>query len=385
MRVGLNALHLVPRETGGSEVYARQLLPALIAEQPELRLTVFASREGAPSLRAERWADAAEIVELPVRARSRPRRVLAEQSLLPVAVRRARVDLLHNLFTTAPVLPGVPQVTTIHDVIYKHHPEAHQGVMARGMAALVPLAARRSGRVITVSRSAKEDIVRFLGVTPDRVDVTYLGPGVAAEGEVTASAIRERFDTGNGALVLTVTPMRAHKNLERLLAAFAGIDSSRPPVLVVPGYSTPYGRRLRELAARSPAADRIRFVGWVDNATLDGLYRAADCFVFPSLAEGFGLPVLEAMIRGTPVACSNATSLPEVAGEAALYFDPNDAAAITASLTRLLEDAELRRRLSEAGRERARRFSWDATARATLESYARLVSRDGSARRRAGG
>src|SRR5438067_7552125 len=119
MRVGVNALHLVPAETGGSELYVRRLLPALLEARPALELVVFASHEGAPALAAEDWASRAEIVELPVNARSRTRRVLAEQALLPFGARRAGIDLLHNLFTTAPAAAGVPQVTTILDVIYK--------------------------------------------------------------------------------------------------------------------------------------------------------------------------------------------------------------------------------------------------------------------------
>jgi alpha-1,3-rhamnosyl/mannosyltransferase len=115
----------------------------------------------------------------------------------------------------------------------------------------------------------------------------------------------------------------------------------------------------------------VRFLGWVDDRTLDGLYRAARCLVFPSLAEGFGLPVLEAMARGTPVACSRTSSLPEIAGEAALYFDPLETAEIAVAIEQLLDDAQLRHRLRDAGLERARSFTWEATAAATVAAYER--------------
>jgi glycosyltransferase involved in cell wall biosynthesis len=369
MRVGLNALHLVPGETGGSEIYARRLVPALLEADPGFQLTLFVGREAA----RDSWPDAVEVVTLPVHARSRPRRVLAEQTVLPLAVARAKVDLLHNLFTTAPALPTVPQVTTILDVIYKRFPETHAGALSYGMRVLVPLAARRSRRVITLSEAAKQDIVRFLAVSPDRVDVAYLGPGLRQHVEpVPEAELRRRLDLGDAPLVLTVSAKRPHKNLGRLIEAVARVDAPSP-VLVIPGYPTPFERDL-ELRADATAPRRVRFTGWVDDATLAGLYRAAAGFVFPSLAEGFGLPVLDALARGVPVACSNTTSLPEVAGDAALYFDPLDVAQIADAVKRILRDEPLRERLWQAGPKQAARFSWEATATATLASYRRALA-----------
>jgi len=378
LRVGFNALHLVPGETGGSEIYARRLLPTLLEANPELEPVLFVGREGASAFREEAWTGQVEIVHLPVDSRSRIRRVAAEQTLLPVAVRRARVELLHNLFTTAPALPGVAQVTTIYDVIYKRFPDTHAGLLVRGMEVLVPLAAKRSRRLLTLSEAAKGDIVRFLGVPADRVDVTYLGPGLREDiPPLPERELRERLGLGNSPIVLTVSAKRPHKNLERLFEAFARLEATEPPVLVVPGYETPFTAELRRYAA-SLDPDRIRFTGWVDDATLEGLYRVAVCLVFPSLAEGFGLPVLEAMRRGVPVTCSNTTSLPEVAGDAALYFEPSNIASIAAAIAKLLEDGQLRERLSAAGVQQARKFSWESTAEATRQTYARALRRRGA-------
>ena len=375
MRVALNLLHLVPGETGGSELYARGLVPALLAARPGLELIVFAAREGAPSLASEPWAARAKIETVPVNARSRARRVAAEQTLLAACVRRARCDLLHNLFSTAPAFPGVPQVTTIHDVIYKRFPETHAGLLARGIATLVPLAARRSRRVIAVSGAARDDIVRFLGVPTERVDVTHQGPGMpSGVAPLAELELRERLGIEAGApIVLSVSAKRPHKNLERLIDAIARVEASPAPVLVVPGYATAFEVELERHADRARARERVRFAGWVDDATLEGLYAAATCFAFPSLAEGFGLPALEAMLRGTPLACSDASSLPEVAGEAARYFDPTDVDAIAAAIGELLSDTALRSRLAEAGRAQARKFTWEATAAATLASYDRAL------------
>ena len=370
--VALNLLPLVPEETGGSEVYVRRLVPALLDARPDLRLVLIATPIAVPSLREEPWGMDVEIAEVGVEPRSRVKRVLAEQTLLPRVVRKVGVGLLHNVFTTAPAVPGVPQVTTILDVIYKRFPETHAGLLRYGMALLVPLAARRSRRVVTISEAAKADIVRFLGVPEGRIDVTPLGPALATDvAPVPADEIRRRFDLGDSLLVLTVSAKRPHKNLKRLIEGVASLPNA---VLVVPGYATPFEEELRARAAALPGGDRIRFTGWVDDATLEGLYRAATCFVFPSLAEGFGLPVLDALVRGVPVACSNTSSMPEVAGEAAVYFDPEDTEQITAAIRQLLEDPELRTRLAKAGAARAALFSWKRTAEATLASYERALA-----------
>jgi glycosyltransferase involved in cell wall biosynthesis len=320
------------------------------------------------SLKAEPWGGDVELVGIPVDARSRLRRVLAEQTRL----RRRRLDLLHNLFTTAPAFPGIPQVTTILDLIYKRFPQTHSGMRARGLAALVWLAARRSARIITISEAAKSDVVRFLAVAPEEVDVTYLGPALPI-GELDEGNVRSTLGLGEAPVVLTVSAKLPHKNLERLFDAFTGLRAEPAPVLVVPGYETFHEGALRERAS-ALASGRIIFTGWLDDAVLDGLFRAATCFVFPSLAEGFGLPVLDALVRGVPVATSNCSSLPEVGGDAVLYFDPTDTEAIRTAVSRLLGDADLRERLGAAGPRQAKKFSWAATAEGTLSSYERALA-----------
>jgi glycosyltransferase involved in cell wall biosynthesis len=369
LKIALNMLHLVPGETGGSELYARRLVPALLEARKGLDLRVLAADNALPSLRDEDWAGDVDLVGLAFDPRSRARRVLAEQTLLPRKV--GDVDLLHNLFTTAPALPRVPQVTTILDVIYKRFPETHSGFLGRGLAALTWTAARRSRRILTISEAAKADIVRFLGVPAENVDVTYPGPGLPRTQSADA---RDALGLGAAPLVLTVSAKRPHKNLERLFEAFMRVRAEPAPILVVPGYPTFYERDLERKADELGAAGRIRFAGWVADDVLNGLYQEAACLVFPSLAEGFGLPVLDALVRGTPVACSNASSLPEVAGDAALYFDPTDTEGMTAAIERLLADNGLRERLRAEGPRQAAKFTWGRTAESTLESYDRALA-----------
>jgi alpha-1,3-rhamnosyl/mannosyltransferase len=167
-------------------------------------------------------------------------------------------------------------------------------------------------------------------------------------------------------LVLSPSARRPHKNLERLFLAMRDVDAT----LVVLGYPSAFDDDLRAAADGA----RVTFSDWVSDEDLEGLYQLATCLAFPSLAEGFGLPVLEAMQRGLPVACSNATSLPEVAGDAALLFDPYDVEAMASAIGRLVGDPALRQELAAKGHEQAARFSWEKTAAGTVESYRRALA-----------
>jgi glycosyltransferase involved in cell wall biosynthesis len=244
------------------------------------------------------------------------------------------------------------------------------------MRALVPMAARRSDRIITDSHATAVDVERFIGIDPDKLDVVGLGVGTTLRATpLGGRELRERLGCGpDRELVLTVSAKLPHKNLRRLLGALALIEPDRRPLLVAPGYHTPHEDELRSRAAELGIERDVRFLGWISAAELEGLYAAASCFVFPSLAEGFGLPVLEAMVRGVPVACSARGSLAEVAGDAALLFDPESEPAIAAAIRDLLADPALRDRLRDAGRAQAARFTWSATADGTLASYERALS-----------
>jgi glycosyltransferase involved in cell wall biosynthesis len=373
--VGLNLVFLVPGETGGMETYARELTEALRAVAPEVRLTAFVNREVSES-DAGPWGDLVPAVTVPVRARNRLEWVRGEQMLLPRLAQGAGVELLHSLGSTAPAWGRYRRVSTIHDLHYRTVPEAHFGLRALGMRALVPLSARRADRVIADSEAVRDQLVDLLGLAREAVDVVPLGLGGRRRSEPLAEAtLRERLDVGDTPLVLSVSAKRPHKNLAALLDALALIEADERPVLVLPGYPTEHEAELRRRAASLGLDGRTRFIGWVDEAELEGLYAAAACFVFPSLAEGFGLPVLEAMSRGVPVACSAVDPVGAVAGEAALKFDPRSPREIADAIRRLISDRDEAERLAAAGRARAATFTWEATARGTLASYGRVLGR----------
>jgi glycosyltransferase involved in cell wall biosynthesis len=370
IHVGLNLVYLVPGETGGMETYARELVPRLAAFD-DVRLTALVNREtGAGDF------EGVEARVVPVRARNRIEWVRGEQQHVPPLAAAAGCDLVHSLGSTAPLRGRVPRVTTIHDLNYRKVEDAHAGFRGLGMRVLVPLAARRSRRILTDSASTRDDLVADLRLPAAKIDVIPLGvsPPPAPPPDAARRA-RERFGLGERPVVLSVSAKRPHKNLARLIGAVAAIPADRRPVLVIPGYATPYEPELREHARAAGAEHDVVWPAWLSADELESLYAAAGCVVFPSLYEGFGLPVLEAMVRGVPVATSDRSSLPEVAGDAALLFDPEDEGAIRAAVERLLGDRGERERLAAAGRRRAAEFTWERTAAATRDAYARALGR----------
>jgi glycosyltransferase involved in cell wall biosynthesis len=374
VHVGLNLIFLIPGETGGMEIVARELIPELLARAPDdMRFTAFVNREALGS--EGPWGELLPAVGVPVNARDRKQWVAGEQLLLPRLAKRKQVDLLHSLGSTAPGYGRFRRVVTVHDLIYKLYPDAHSGLRARAMSMLVPLAVRSADRVIAISESTRSDLTRLLGVSTEKIDVVPNGLGMQRRATpLPPPQARERFALDERPLLLSLSARRPHKNLLALIDALAMIEPEARPQLVVPGYPTWHERELRARVAELGLDDDVRLPDWIEGQELEGLWQLARGFVFPSLYEGFGLPVLEAMARGVPVACSNAPALAEVAGDAALLFDPRDRRAIAAAVRRLLSDDEELLHLRERGRTRAAQFTWQRSARGVLDCYARAAA-----------
>jgi glycosyltransferase involved in cell wall biosynthesis len=363
VRIGLNLLYLVPGAVGGTEIYARHLIAALAALRPDDDFVAFAGIEAAPTLAG--FPPNVRVRRMPVRSAAKPLRIAAELSLLPAAAQRAGVDVLHSVGTTSPLAAGCPTVVTIHDLIYEHFPATFPAPARLGLRALVGPAARRATRVHAISEFTKRDVVQRLRVPEERVDVVLNGYGIAPAARVTSPAeLRARYGLGDERVVLCVSAALEHKNLRRLIEAMRGVDAR----LVVAGH--PGRERLH--------GDRVTFTGWVDDAELEGLYRLAACAVYPSLFEGFGMPALEAMARDVPLACSSATSLPEVTGDAAELFDPRDTRAMATAIRRVLDDRERAAELVARGRERVKAFTWERCARGIWAVYEKAARRPAS-------
>ena len=371
LKIGLNLVFLVERSAGAGR-YASELIPALLAAEPGSRITAFVNEEAPAEIFDQPWSGEVDWVRLPVRIQ-RKAHLLAQMTALPVIAARRKLDVLHSPANGGPLFtPGVARVVTLLDLIWLRQQEAWDSARAvRSMRVFVRANAATAHRLLTISESARDDLVRY-GVEREKIDVTPLGVRPPSTGPTkTPEEVRRDLGAGDAPIVLCVAQKRPYKNLGALVRALPELGEA---VLVLPGEHTAHEEELRREARRLGVEERVRFLGWVGDEELENLYGAATCFALPSLVEGFGLPVLEAMARDVPVACSNRPSLPEVAADAALLFDPEDQAAVTGSIRGLLEDAELRQKLVERGRDRVRAFTWQRTAEATLASYRRAVA-----------
>lgn len=359
--------------SAGVSGYIRQLLAHLPAAAPDLHFTAFTpdvDLDAAPGLqqrRSTRWDT------------QRPlRRILWEQAALPLLARQARLDLLHGAVNVNPALSPCPTVVTVHDLSFMRYPQAFPPMQRAYLHSQVRRSVRAARRVIAVSQATRQDVIDLFGAPPDRIDVVYNGVDAsfcpAPAGEVEAfrrrAGLPDRF-------ILHLGTLEPRKNLVRLVQAFAqvrGQDAGRPAVKLVlaGGKGWDYDAIFAEVA-RQGLEQEVLFPGYVPDEELAWWYRAAALFVYPSLLEGFGLPVLEAMACGAPVVTSNLSSLPEVAGDAALLVDPTSVDALAAALLRLLAGADLARELRSRGLAQAARFPWSRTAHETAAVYRRAL------------
>lgn len=371
IRIGVNGL-LLSNEAGyrqsGIDRYLRGLLSALPEVLPDGALTVYAEHGAIDP------AGRFELRIAPGLTRNRALRIAWEQTGLPRAIGRDRLDLFHGAAFGLPGRLAVPGVVTIHDLAFLRWPEQVPRQRAAYLARAVRSATKRAARIIAVSDATKRDVAELLDFDPERIDVTPLGVDVRFRrpcGEELV-AFRQRNDLTRP-FVLAVGTREPRKNLPALVRAFASVARDVPHDLVHAGGAGWHPDALERAIAEAKLGDRLRFVDFVAHDELPFWYAAADCFVMPSLYEGFGLPLLEALACGTPCLAANRASLPEVAGEAALLCEP-DPEAIASALGTLLHDGELRQRLHEAGPLRATSFTWRRTAERTAESYRKALA-----------
>jgi glycosyltransferase involved in cell wall biosynthesis len=299
---------------------------------------------------------------------------LRQQWAVPRVLRAVAADLYHSPFYLMPFRPGVPTVVTIYDLIPFRYPRDYTPTQRLIFAITARLAVRAAQVVIAPSTSTAHDLECFLGLPADRIAVTAAAaaPAFRPQGTATIAAVRARLKLPEH-YVLYVGSNKRHKNLVRLVEAWARLQPQALS-LIIAGVWDPRYMEARRRAAALALGDAIRFLGSVPEDALPALYSGATLFVFPSLCEGFGLPVIEAMACGVPVACSATSSLIEVAGQHAVLFDPLDVDAMADTIREILHDAERRETLGRRSLERAAQFSWDETARHTLGVYRRVIA-----------
>lgn len=371
MRIAVDA-HAIGSRLTGNETYIRNLLEAIARIDSVNRYDLYFSHEDARAAWEGRYPNFRSFL-LP---QNPLKRILWA---FPRELARSRPDLVHVQYTAPPFCP-VPVVSMIHDISYEHFPQYFTPRERRQFRLTIPMTARQAAHVLTVSEYSREDLMRCYRLSPTRVTVTPNGVNERFRPIRDArelARVRERYGIV-GPYILSLGNLQPRKNLPTLLRAFERLVENWPDLphrLVIVGKKAwMYDGIFAELS-RLGVADRVVLTDYVPDDDLPAIYSGAECFVYPSLFEGFGLPPLEAMACGTPVIAGDNSAIPEVVGEAGLLIDMSQVEALTHTMGRTLTDAGLRERLARDGLARAASFTWERAARQTLAVYEAVYAR----------
>jgi len=374
LRVAVDATAIPARLTGAG-VYASRLLAAL-ARRGDVDLDVFA----APGSAALLAAPGLRLHEVAVARSGRPARIAWSRLAAGRAARAAGARVLHGVHyelplraaTGARAAGNLAQVVTVHDLTLVTHAEWHEASKVWYFRRAMRQAVAVAERVLCVSAATARDATRYLGVPPERIDVTPLGTDLAPAPEAAVHDLRARLGL-DGPYLLGLGTLEPRKDLPTLVRAFASLAGEIPHTLVLAGLAGWGSGALAEAVAASGVADRVLLPGYVPEADKAALFTGADLFVYPSRYEGFGLPVLEAMACGVPVVTTTGGALPEVAGDGALLVDPGEPDLLAAAMARLLGGPAARARLVRRGQARAAAQTWERCAALTADAYRRAV------------
>jgi glycosyltransferase involved in cell wall biosynthesis len=383
MRIGIDARFLTHPQKGGFKTYTENLVAALACVDPKNEYVLYLDRDPDQSTRIPQQSNFSCKVLKQLPGIGMPWR---EQAAIGLQTTRDRLDLLHSPCLTAPIFHACPLVMTIHDMIWlfpqqysKSDTFSLQWKLMEWYQLTIPrIASRRAAAILTVSQISKDDIVRHLGIDPTCIHVTHgavssLYQRVEDPGK--AQSIRTKYGL-NSRFIFAIGSADPRKNLEILVDAYARLpESLRTEYHLVIMWTAPVlaesiSKKIQDL----DISRFVRFIFQVPNEDLVFLYNEASLFVFPSLYEGFGLPVLEAMACGTPVVAANTSSIPEVAGDAALLVEANDPEGISTAMAQVLSDAGLASRMVQKGLKRTAMFSWEKCANETLVVYNQTMS-----------
>jgi glycosyltransferase involved in cell wall biosynthesis len=365
LRIGLNLLYLIPGVVGGTETYARSLIHSLAPLDAENEYVVFVNKLAAqmdvtPGLNFRR-------VVCPFVPLRRVVRYGWEQGILPFQLARERIDIVHSLGFVAPLAARSRQIVSVHDLNFLTQGGWGTAHGRRILRFFVEMSVRRADHIITISEFSRGEIIGNLNVAPEKISVTHLAAAPHFLKVVEPGSMCQFHPTGGVPYILAFSALPRHKNILRLVQAFEQIQTSIPHSLVVVG-NLP-GNSEDRMRLASKAGERVHFTGYLPDADTAAALKGASLLAFPSLYEGFGLPIIEAQLAGIPVACSLAAAIPEIAGDGAHYFDPLSIDNMAGALRKCLLDVGLRETLVHDGYENASRFSWQKTARATLDIY----------------
>ena len=368
-RIGVNALYLIPGGVGGTEIYLRNLLRAMAEIDSRNQYFVFVNRETDNDLCPV--SPNFSLVRSAVPGWIRPARLLWEQTVLPMQTARFRLDVLLSPGFSSPLVCRGRKVTVIHDLQHKRQRQNFGFFERQAWNAMVWSSVRFSHALIAVSQTSRQDVIDVYKTHPARIHVVHHGVERLffriAEAAAPDESLLRQAGVPQCRYLLAVSTIHPHKNWLRMLDAYAMlVKEGRDEHLVVAGLA---GKASRDVSSRLKdplLASRVHLLGWQPRNVLVALFQSAEALVFPSTFEGFGMPVLEAFAAGLPVACSDIPPLEEVAGDAALRFDPHSPAEMADTIRRVLDDAELRAALVARGKIRAARATWHSAAERTL-------------------
>lgn len=370
MRIGLNLLYMLPEIVCGTETYAAGLLAGLAKIDRDDEFIVFVNRE------AEKWPLPKAInftrIVCPVNAVNRAKRYFFEQVYLSKLIKAHGVDLVHSLGYVAPLSCSCPSVVTVPDLNFRAFGNQMPFVRKRVLEILVKKSAHKASHVITISNFMCEQIHVGLGIPRSRIAVTHLSSSDISVNAMNPALVMRKYGIKHP-YIIAFSSFFPHKNIPRLLQAFTRARR----VCVLPHQLVLLGHRAMGDTG-DLRAQEVVFTGFVDDDSKQVLLKGAELLVFPSIYEGFGLPVLEAQQAGVPVVCSTAACLPEVAGDAAIFFNPLSVDEMAKAIGQVAQNPALRETLKQRGFWNVGRFSWEQTARLTLEVYKNILSGSGA-------
>ncbi len=358
--IGINSLFLIPGKVGGTEIFFRKQVEELSKIKTKNKYIIYANTENKDTFK--NLSKNFRIINTRVKASNRLQRILWEQCVLPFYLLKDKVNLLHSPGYTTPLITHCKKITTIFDLNYHFHPKTFSWAERLVYSVLIPLGAYTSNKVIVHSYEAKKEMKNILGVGKNKIEVIYGGVPDEFKKEIPYSKALKMVKGFkiSPPFILANATIHPHKNLGALVTAFIELSKNKKFIhkLVLLGV---YGRSYSEIdkqVKENNLSDRVVFTGWIDHKDTMYFNKIADIFVMPSLYEGFGLPVAEAMACGTPLISSKYSCVPEITGNGGLIIDVKKPKLIAKTIKYLLGNKNAREKLSRLGKERAKVFSW---------------------------
>jgi glycosyltransferase involved in cell wall biosynthesis len=359
--IGLNLLYLQPGRLGGTETYAKELLKQYEQISNSFEFVLFLNRDSYDDLQVP--GKQFRKVLVPIKKGNPARRIMVEQAILPWLVRKHGINILHSMGYVCPLLASSLHIVTIHDMLYERHPEYLPASKRIFWQIFVPQSVRRAAKVVAVSETTRQDILKFLRIQPEKVVSILSGiTPVEMPAAEQITAVRQRYGI-RGNYILTVGCGK-HKRVDLIENAVRELTGLQ---LVVTGLP-------ESGVIPDNAPEGVRYLGFVNSADMPALYAGASAYITASEMEGFGFTVLEAMMTDTPVVCSDAGSLPEICGDAAYVIHGQDPAEYARAIAKVCFDEKIRDQLTARGRKRVKEFPWRASAEKHLSLYAELAA-----------